>query len=180
MGVDKPDIRTVVHLDPPSTAEAYIQEAGRGGRDGQVSQAVLLWGPLDQKRALAYPEGSRERILQQFAESGRCRREVLLAALGDSGGTACSGCDVCDHTAETTAPDNAEVLRYFRTQGPQSRHNACTALVDHFNRLHSPNLGMRIWEYKDFKTIITGLEAAGRLREGRFTKRVRIVRRRAG
>ena len=47
MGIDKKDIKTVIHLDAPSTAESYIQEAGRGGRDGSIAKAILLWSTED-------------------------------------------------------------------------------------------------------------------------------------
>jgi len=85
MGVDKKNIRTVIHRDAPPTVEAYVQEAGRGGRDGTIAEAVLLWSPADRKRLEKLPSPAKERasVLIAFAESGRCRREVLLEALGD-------------------------------------------------------------------------------------------------
>ena len=85
MGVDKKNVRTVIHLNAPPTAEAYVQEAGRGGRDGSPAQAVLLWSPEDKAKIVLLPEKQRKRaeILVNFAESGRCRREVLLEALGE-------------------------------------------------------------------------------------------------
>ena len=85
MGVDKKSIRTVIHRDSPPTVEAYVQEAGRGGRDGAIAEAVLLWSPADRKRLEKLPSPAKERasVLITFAESGRCRREVLLEALGD-------------------------------------------------------------------------------------------------
>jgi len=80
MGVDKKNIRTVIHRDAPPTVEAYVQEAGRGGRDGAIAEAVLLWSPADRKRLEKLPSPAKERasVLISFAESGRCRREVLL------------------------------------------------------------------------------------------------------
>ena len=56
MGVDKSDIRTVVHLDPPATAESYIQEAGRGGRDRNVANAIMLWNYEDSIKTRGYEE----------------------------------------------------------------------------------------------------------------------------
>lgn len=94
MGVDKKDIHTVVHLDPPQTAEAYIQEAGRGGRDGSVANAILLWNFEDSLRFAEFPSGSRKAALREFAGTRNCRRQVLLDALGAEQAV-CSGCDIC-------------------------------------------------------------------------------------
>lgn len=94
MGVDKKDIHTVVHLDPPQTAEAYIQEAGRGGRDGSVANAILLWNFEDSLRFAEFPSGSRKAALMEFAGTRNCRRQVLLDALGAEQAV-CSGCDIC-------------------------------------------------------------------------------------
>lgn len=95
MGVDKKDIHTVVHLDPPLTAEAYIQEAGRGGRDGSVANAILLWSQEDRVKFAQFPDSSRNSALRLFAETTDCRRQVLLDALGAEQAV-CSGCDICD------------------------------------------------------------------------------------
>lgn len=95
MGVDKKDIHTVVHLDSPSTAEAYIQEAGRGGRDGSVANAILLWSQEDYEKYSHFPRDSRNAALLRFAETSDCRRQVLLDALGAEQAV-CSGCDLCD------------------------------------------------------------------------------------
>ncbi|MBC6720831.1 RecQ family ATP-dependent DNA helicase [Treponema sp. Marseille-Q4130] len=95
MGVDKKDIRTIVHLDAPNTAEQYIQEAGRSGRDGKDANAILLWSPTDAERFARFPKGSREYAMKEFAETKNCRRQVLLDALGAEEAV-CSGCDICD------------------------------------------------------------------------------------
>lgn len=95
MGVDKKDIHTVIHLDPPLTAEAYIQEAGRGGRDGSVANAILLWSQEDRVKFAQFPDSSRNSALRLFAETTDCRRQVLLDALGAEQAV-CSGCDICD------------------------------------------------------------------------------------
>jgi ATP-dependent DNA helicase RecQ len=77
MGVDKKNIRTVVHLDRPDKTEDYLQEAGRGGRDGQPSRAVLL---------------TKARLAD--VSSAGCWRAELLAVFGETP-DACSGCDSC-------------------------------------------------------------------------------------
>lgn len=102
MGVDKGNIRTVVHRDCPPSVEAYLQESGRAGRDGASSRAVLLWGPEDLRMAELLGSGpGKDRIaaLMDYArDAGRCRREALLELLG-AGCGCCSGCDVCDGKA---------------------------------------------------------------------------------
>ena len=95
MGVDKKDIHTVVHLEPSETAEAYIQEAGRGGRDGSIANAILLWNADDRKKFAGFTKGSRKAAIREFAETTSCRRQVLLDALGAEQAV-CDGCDICD------------------------------------------------------------------------------------
>ncbi|MBR5097126.1 MAG: ATP-dependent DNA helicase RecQ, partial [Treponema sp.] len=95
MGVDKADIRTVVHLEASPTAESYIQEAGRGGRDKKLSKAILLWSREDSEAFEKFPKKSREYVLKKFAEAKSCRRQVLLSALGGEEAI-CSDCDICD------------------------------------------------------------------------------------
>ena len=123
MGVDKKNVRTVIHLNASPTAEAYVQEAGRGGRDGNPAEAVLLWSPEDKNRIALMPEKQRKRaeILAAFAESGRCRREVLLEALGEKRAVplhagdesiACSGCDVCGGSAQLYPQDEQALIKF--------------------------------------------------------------------
>ena len=87
LGIDKKNVRTVIHRDVPPSAEAYAQESGRAGRDGQSAEAVLLWSPRDATRIGALPDVPRLRAatLARFADGTRCRREVLLEALGIRG-----------------------------------------------------------------------------------------------
>jgi ATP-dependent DNA helicase RecQ len=106
MGVDKKDIRSVIHYETPSSVEAYLQEAGRAGRDGKPSRAVLLAGPREEERlAREVDEGriSRFRALLGYASSEEgCRRDALLDLLGASreGRAPCSGCDRCESGAQ--------------------------------------------------------------------------------
>ncbi len=100
MGMDKPNIRTVVHYSLPASVEAYLQEAGRAGRDGQASTAILLALPAGREREVQMQEHSigemRKRIFRGYAlQDEKCRRSLLLEALG-SAGLPCAGCDVCD------------------------------------------------------------------------------------
>jgi ATP-dependent DNA helicase RecQ len=89
MGIDKPDVRQVLHWGPPPTLEAYYQEAGRGGRDGKASECVVLWRRED------FAWGNIAPAMRQYVETRRCRRRMLLEYFGERGGD-CSGCDICD------------------------------------------------------------------------------------
>ncbi|QIG50499.1 DNA helicase RecQ [Nordella sp. HKS 07] len=106
MGIDKPDVRFVLHRDLPSSIEAYYQETGRAGRDGLPAEALMLYGAEDIVLRRRFIDGSeapdeRKRMegrkldaLLGFAESSRCRRQVLLRYFGDDSGP-CGNCDVC-------------------------------------------------------------------------------------
>jgi ATP-dependent DNA helicase RecQ len=102
MGVDKKNIRSVIHADIPPSVEAYLQEAGRAGRDGLPSRAVLIHVPGEGRlRPLEADPLRRGRFqaLVDYAESSEgCRREQLLALLGVPAEkrSVCSGCDRCD------------------------------------------------------------------------------------
>ncbi|CAG0987025.1 ATP-dependent DNA helicase RecQ [Burkholderiales bacterium] len=106
MGIDKPDVRFVVHLDLPKNIEAYYQETGRAGRDGQAADAWMLYGLQDlvlQRNRIdeseAPPERKRLEIqklnaLLAYCEAPRCRRMVLLDYFGERAAP-CGNCDVC-------------------------------------------------------------------------------------
>ncbi len=153
MGVDKKDIKTVIHYEAPSTAEAYIQEAGRGGRDGSIAKAILLWSPLDSRRAKNLLQGSRSRVLADFAESSFCRRQVLLDALGAEQ-AACSGCDICEGTFSNIAKDAQSVLHFInKTKKRYSLAESLAISQTKQNFISAHKWNARIWEEKDIKEI---------------------------
>lgn len=108
MGINKPDVRFVVHMDLPKSIEAYYQETGRAGRDGLPSNALLLYGIEDITKLQQFINKStapkEQKILEQnklnamlgFAETVRCRRQVLLEYFGESPEKkSCENCDTC-------------------------------------------------------------------------------------
>ena len=100
LGVDKQNIRTVIHFDLPPTIEAYLQESGRGGRDRQPASAYLLFSREDSQFAQTVSEPllrRRYEAVLSYAESKSCRRAFLIDKL-DKKSENCSGCDVCGGT----------------------------------------------------------------------------------
>jgi len=121
MGIDKPDVRFVAHLDLPKSLEAYYQETGRAGRDGLPSDAFMLYGLEDVTKLRQLLEASdapdtQKRIerrklesLVGYCETTRCRRQVLLAYFGETLDEPCGNCDSCLQPAETF--DGSEAAR---------------------------------------------------------------------
>ncbi len=108
MGIDKPDVRFVVHYDMPKTLEAYYQESGRAGRDGGRSDCVLFYQPDDAKRLRSFidrdlPSEFQRKVARtklqsmvDYCTAAGCRRERLLAYFGERYDTLpCGGCDAC-------------------------------------------------------------------------------------
>lgn len=165
MGVDKSDIRTVIHLEASSTAESYIQEAGRGGRDKKVSNAILLWNYQDSIKFSEYPEGSRERVIKEFAEGKSCRRQVLLDALGGEKAT-CDGCDVCNALKEgkklkslKDSYDRNIMLNKIRyNQKYFSRDSLLPLIKSKLNNKDINLFGENIWTEEDVEEIFIQLQ----------------------
>ena len=177
MGVDKPDVRTVVHLEPSATAESYIQEAGRGGRDKKVSKASLLWSREDSEAFEKFPKKSRERVILRFAQSKSCRRQVLLDALGGEKAI-CSGCDICDSQAVArqrgTAPQDWKAPSVFDAQDARLVHklvrknqNYCSRekivklAMEKLNAIDRKIFGLNVWDSSDIDLILEQLEKSG-------------------
>jgi len=121
MGIDKPDVRFVCHLDLPKSLEAYYQETGRAGRDGKASTAWLIYGFQDVIKLRQMLESSAgndqfKRVERQkmdamlaLCEVTSCRRQSLLRYFGDELDTPCGNCDTCLSPPETW--DGTEAVR---------------------------------------------------------------------
>jgi ATP-dependent DNA helicase RecQ len=113
MGIDKPDIRFVAHLNLPKTLESYYQETGRAGRDGEAADAWMIYSLADVivlRQMLEASEGDEQfkriqrtkmEAMLGYCETTKCRRQVLLNYFGEERSETCGNCDVCEGRVET-------------------------------------------------------------------------------
>lgn len=106
MGINKPNVRFVLHYDIPKSIESYYQETGRAGRDGLAAEAIMYFDPADIGRVRRFfediPDEQRRKVEQQrfnamanFAEAQTCRRQILLNYFSEYQREPCGNCDIC-------------------------------------------------------------------------------------
>jgi ATP-dependent DNA helicase RecQ len=174
MGIDKSDVRLVVHTTMPSTAEGYYQEIGRAGRDGHISKAVLLYSPkevaqqmrhlrikleesadnsIDKQQTLL---GMRKlQMMQGFIESPDCRKTTLLRCFGEELSGPCGSCDRCTNptvTYNATKPSSLLV----RTAGLTGQKYGAGYLVEVLHGLATERVMAN--NHQDISTFGLGTE----------------------
>jgi ATP-dependent DNA helicase RecQ len=166
MGIDKPDVRFVAHLDLPKSIEGYYQETGRAGRDGAAADAWMSYGLGDvvqQRRMIDQSEGSAEHrrvslakleALLGLCETAGCRRVRLLDYFGEASAP-CGNCDTClqpPQTWDATEPARKALSCIFRTgQRFGSRH-----LIDVLRGLATERVEQ--WQHQDLSVFGIGTE----------------------
>jgi ATP-dependent DNA helicase RecQ len=176
MGVDKKNIRTVIHQDISSSVEAFLQESGRGGRDGAPAYSIVLLQLDGCVTGTRKGQNLRQEALARvFQNNTRCLRENLLALMG-GGCDMCWGCDVCHRSRPTRPYGMPELMAFFRVhtyrytvtqaaellQGVDSGRPNCTLrkLCAGYGLLHD-------WQIEEIEEAIAGLIAAEYLKKPR-------------
>lgn len=204
MGIDKSNVRWIVHGDLPRSVEAYYQETGRAARDGEPAETVLFYGPgdirsvryhIERMESAEERERSEARLKEvlRFAESGVCRRKLLLAHFGEEHPGDCGNCDVCTGAVERedlSVPAQKVLSAAYRTGQRFGAHhladvvtgNATDRILD-LGHQELPTFGVGADREKGWwLELIRDLEGAGYLarRDGqksgfRITQRGRML-----
>lgn len=145
MGIDKPDVRFVVHMDLPANIEAYYQETGRAGRDGLPATAYMLYGLQDvalrrQMIATGQSPDAQKKVehhklgaLVGYCEAAHCRRQILLNYFGDQG-VPCGNCDTClnpPQTVDGLVPSQKILSTIYRTRQLFGARHIIDVLLGH-------------------------------------------------
>jgi ATP-dependent DNA helicase RecQ len=173
MGVDKADVRTVIHRDCAPSVEAYLQESGRAGRDGKQSKAILLWGPDDEtaldrcrNSSLASSKEAYNRLsvlLNYARDTSNCRRHSLLTLLNYN----CGGevpekfcCDVCEKDTSDNLREEESILDFFRKNKRRFTQNEAASAL-------AANETVR-WSQEEASKVISYLIKTSKLKRKKY------------
>ncbi len=154
MGVDKSDIRTVIHTYAPSDALSFLQESGRGGRDGKHCHSLFLLKETPPHPSL---------ITSIFSQTSTCIRALLLKAL-DEESEHCSGCDVCDHTIFTKREGEEAILSALRYKPLSYTTVTLMSHLEDDTTRHRHSGHLSSWQKGEIIEAIELLVAEGKIR----------------
>ena len=181
MGIDKPDIRTVIHRNTPQSVEAYLQEAGRGGRDGEISEAILLFDAAEKREKSKFhqekDDSSRMAQMINYAENNlTCRRHKLLSYFTDEI-PVCSGCDICNKSFLQEPEGIAEIINLIKDNNRKLKKKEIVDILEGTKEEHdnsiwytmSKNYGvLSNWQRSFIEEAVDKLVIEGRIKKGKY------------